>query len=167
MRRGGPKSSAASGKAFASAGSGAFGAFSSASSGSKLSYLTEPPDYTSISDANVVVSFKNLLKKDATTKSKALEELLAYVEAHPYEQNGGVEEAVLEAWVRLTTLLCHDRSRVLMDTLGAIVPSNLDRQLPARARAFPHPTTRADEVGEETHGTTHSQNCRYLARRHF
>ncbi|KAI0158402.1 hypothetical protein BJ166DRAFT_527384 [Pestalotiopsis sp. NC0098] len=111
MRRGGPKSSAASGKAFASAGSGAFGAFSSASSGSKLSYLTEPPDYTSISDANVVVSFKNLLKKDATTKSKALEELLAYVEAHPYEQNGGVEEAVLEAWVQLYPRISIDNSR--------------------------------------------------------
>ena len=60
----------------------------------------EPPDLSSISDANVVVSFKNLLKKDATTKAKALDDLVAYVEAHPYEQDGGAEEAVLEAWVR-------------------------------------------------------------------
>lgn len=100
MRRGGQKSGAASGKASVGAGFGAFGAFSSASSGSKLSYLTEPPDFSAISDANVVVSFKNLLKKDATTKTKALEDLLAYVDAHPYEQNGGTEEPVLEAWVR-------------------------------------------------------------------
>lgn len=100
MRRGVPKSSAASAKASASAGSGAFGAFSSGSSGSKLSYLAEPPDFSTISDANAVVSFKNLLKKDATTKTKALEDLLTYVDAHPYEQDGGTEEPALEAWVR-------------------------------------------------------------------
>lgn len=105
MRRVGSKSSAASGKAFANAGSGAFGAFSSASSGSKLSYLTEPPDLSTLSDANVVVSFKNLLKKDATTKTKALEDLLAYVDARPYEQNGGTEEPVLEAWVHMPYVL--------------------------------------------------------------
>jgi E3 ubiquitin-protein ligase listerin len=99
MSRRAAKPRAASGKAFAGASSGAFGAFSTATSGSRLSYLTEPPDFLSISDANVVVSFKNLLKKDATTKSKALEDLLAYVEAHPYEQDGGAEEPVLEAWV--------------------------------------------------------------------
>ncbi|KAF3007355.1 hypothetical protein E8E14_008804 [Neopestalotiopsis sp. 37M] len=111
MRSRGPKSSAASGKAFGSSGSGAFGAFSSSSSGSKLSYLTEPPDYSSISNANVAVSFKNLLKKDATTKSKALEDLLAYVEAHPYEKDGGAEEAILEVWVQLYPRISIDNSR--------------------------------------------------------
>lgn len=52
-----------------------------------------------MSDANVVVDFKNLSKKDPTTKSKALEDLRSYVLEHPYEKDGGVEEAVLEAWV--------------------------------------------------------------------
>lgn len=74
--------------------------FGLASAGSELSYVAEPPDFSSISDAQVVVSFKNLLKKDSITKTKALEDLLSYVRANPYEQGGGVEEAILEAWVR-------------------------------------------------------------------
>ncbi len=86
-------------KAFSNSGFGGFGGFSTASSGSSLSYLAEPPDFSSISDANVVVSLKNLQKKDATTKAKALEELVAYVQAHPHEQDGGTEEPILNAWV--------------------------------------------------------------------
>ncbi|KAH6658918.1 hypothetical protein BKA67DRAFT_665755 [Truncatella angustata] len=111
MKRGGFKSTAASGKAFGSVASGGFGAFSSASSGSKLSYLTEPPDLSAISDANAVVSFKNLLKKDPTTKTKALEDLLTYVEAHPHQQNGGTEDAVLEAWVQVYPRISIDNAR--------------------------------------------------------
>ncbi|KAH8681038.1 hypothetical protein BX600DRAFT_504780 [Xylariales sp. PMI_506] len=111
MSRRAAKPRAASGKAFASNTSSAFGAFSSASSGSKLSYLTEPPDFSSISDPNVVVSLKNLLKKDSTTKSKALEDLINYVEAHPYEQDGGAEEPILEAWVQLYPRTSIDNSR--------------------------------------------------------
>jgi E3 ubiquitin-protein ligase listerin len=79
----------------------AFGAFSlSSASGANLSYLSEPPNLSSVSDPNVIVSFKNLLKKDATTKSKALEDLISYAEVRPYEKEGGVEDPVLEAWVR-------------------------------------------------------------------
>ncbi|KAL0930445.1 RING zinc finger [Colletotrichum truncatum] len=89
---------------------GGFGGFSSSNS-SGLSYLAEPPDFSSLSDANVVVSFKNTLKKDATTKAKALEELLAYVQAHPYEKEGGTEEAVLEAWVQIYPRISIDNSR--------------------------------------------------------
>ncbi|TEA14345.1 E3 ubiquitin-protein ligase listerin [Colletotrichum sidae] len=89
---------------------GGFGGFSS-SAGSGLSYLSEPPDLAPITDANVVVCFKNALKKDATTKAKALEELLAYVQAHPYEKDGGTEEAVLEAWVQIYPRISIDNSR--------------------------------------------------------
>ncbi|GKT61632.1 RING zinc finger [Colletotrichum tofieldiae] len=103
----GGRSSGARG--FASPASG-FGGFSSAA-GSGLSYLAEPPDLSSISDANVVVSFKNTLKKDATTKAKALEDLLAYVQAHPFEKDGGAEEAVLEAWVQIYPRISIDNSR--------------------------------------------------------
>ncbi|KAH7353820.1 hypothetical protein B0T11DRAFT_121007 [Plectosphaerella cucumerina] len=88
-----------------------FGGFSSQSTSSGLSYLVEPPDLSSISDANVVVSFKNLLKKDATTKTKALEELVAYVQAHPFEQEGGTEEAILEAWVQVYPRTSIDNAR--------------------------------------------------------
>src|SRR6266536_151887 len=91
------RSQASSSRAASGAG---FGGFGFTSTGSTLSYLTEPPNLSSITDANVVVGFKNLSKKDGTTKSKALEDLRAYVQAHPFEQGGGTEEAVLEAWVR-------------------------------------------------------------------
>jgi hypothetical protein len=91
------KSQASSSRAVSGAG---FGGFSTAS-GSTLSYLTEPPNLSSINDANVVVGFKNLSKKDGTTKAKALEDLRAYVQAHPFEQEGGTEEPILEAWVCL------------------------------------------------------------------
>jgi hypothetical protein len=93
------KARAASSKAVSGFGASSFGGFVSAANGTNLSYLAEPPDFSSISDAQVIVSLKNLQKKDATTKAKALEELLAYVQAHPYEQDGGTEEPVLEAWV--------------------------------------------------------------------
>lgn len=78
-------------------GLGGFGGFSTTSS--TLSYISEPPDLAAVSDANVVVSLKNLLKKDSTTKAKGLDDLLLYVQAHPHEKGGGVEEPVLDAWV--------------------------------------------------------------------
>ena len=88
--------------------SGAFGAFSDGlqSSGlggvaaSPLSHVYEPPDLSGLSDPNVVVAFKNLQKKDSTTKSKALEDLQAYVQTLGDGQNA-IEEATLESWVRL------------------------------------------------------------------
>ncbi|KAH7313192.1 hypothetical protein BKA65DRAFT_517509 [Rhexocercosporidium sp. MPI-PUGE-AT-0058] len=102
------KSQASSSRVASGAG---FGGFGQTSSGSTLSYLTEPPNLSAISDANVVVAFKNLSKKDGTTKSKALEDLRAYVQAHPFEQDGGVEDAVLEAWVKFYPRISIDNSR--------------------------------------------------------
>ncbi|KAB5545912.1 hypothetical protein GE09DRAFT_968044 [Coniochaeta sp. 2T2.1] len=87
-----------------------FGGFSTASS-TTLSYIAEPPDLSTVSDANVVVSLKNLLKKDSTTKAKGLEDLLVYIKSHPYETDGGVEEPVLEAWVKLYGRTSIDNSR--------------------------------------------------------
>ena len=93
------KSQASSGRVGA-----AFGGFGSPGFGSNqssvLSYIQEPPDYSSISDANVVVSFKNLSKKDGTTKAKALEDLQSYVNSTEFE----IEESFLEAWVGLSIL---------------------------------------------------------------
>ncbi|OTB06457.1 hypothetical protein M426DRAFT_9597 [Hypoxylon sp. CI-4A] len=111
MNRKSAKSRATSGKAFTSSASSSFGAFSTSSRGTDLSYLAEPPDLSSVSDANVVVSLKNLQKKDATTKAKALEDLVTYVQAHPYESNGGTEEPILEAWVQLYPRISIDNSR--------------------------------------------------------
>jgi hypothetical protein len=125
-----------------------FGGFSSQSTSSGLSYLVEPPDLSSISDANVVVSFKNLLKKDATTKTKALEELVAYVQAHPFEQEGGTEEAILEAWVRLSRAQAASFSieQLVMIDLGSSVPSHLNRQCATRQRAVAHLAVRAGQI---------------------
>lgn len=62
---------------------------------SQLSYVSEPPDLSSISDPNVVVYFRNLSKKDSTTKAKALEELQSYVSS----LKDPIEEGILEAWI--------------------------------------------------------------------
>lgn len=103
-----------------------FGGFGSGSAGSTLSYLTEPPNLTSISDANVVVAFKNLTKKDSTTKAKGLEDLRLYVQSHPYEQNGGVEQPILEAWVRLLCLESLQCTVVVIYLIGQIISSHLN-----------------------------------------
>lgn len=77
---------------------GAFGAVSS----SPLSYVYEPPDLTSISEPNIIVAFKNLQKKDSTTKAKALDDLLKSLSSH--DSNDGVEDAILEGWVSLAAV---------------------------------------------------------------
>jgi hypothetical protein len=92
------KSQASSSRA--SAGTG-FSVFGSTSTNNTLSYLAEPANLSAITDPNVVVSFKNLSKKDGTTKTKGLDDLRAYVSVHPYSEGGGVEDPILEAWVRL------------------------------------------------------------------
>ncbi|KAH8841755.1 hypothetical protein MCOR27_007551 [Pyricularia oryzae] len=109
MSRFSGKSRAGAGaKGFASHASTSFGAFAS-SGGGRLSYLFEPPDFSSVSDPNIVVSLKNVLKKDSTTKARALEDLVTYVQS--IKTDGGVEEAVLDAWVQLYPRTAIDNSR--------------------------------------------------------
>ncbi|KAF2821605.1 RING zinc finger protein-like protein [Ophiobolus disseminans] len=84
------KAASAFGSTFGASQSAAFGAASS-----PLSYVSEPPDLSGISDASVKVYFKNLSKRDSTTKAKALEDIQAHVLREP------VEEGVLEAWVKV------------------------------------------------------------------
>jgi len=94
------KSQASSGRA-----GGGFGAFGGAGFGSSqssvLSYIQEPQDYSGISDPNTVVALKNLSKKDATTKAKALEDLSTFVTTTGEE----LEDGLLDAWVRLYRLV--------------------------------------------------------------
>jgi hypothetical protein len=83
----------------------AFGTSFGAVASSPLSYVYEPPDLSRLSEPNIVVAFKNLQKKDATTKAKALEDLQSYVSS--LETGKGVlEEAMLEAWVCLLAVSC-------------------------------------------------------------
>lgn len=66
-------------------------------SGSRLSYVTEQPDYSTISEPNVAVSFKNLSKKDSKTKEKALDDLNQYLST--LDGKASVDDAIIDAWV--------------------------------------------------------------------
>ena len=66
---------------------------------SPLSHVYEPPDLNKLSDPNIVVAFKNLQKRDSTTKSKALDDIQAYVQPLSGSQDA-LEETLLETWVR-------------------------------------------------------------------
>ncbi|TVY89743.1 E3 ubiquitin-protein ligase listerin [Lachnellula willkommii] len=90
---------AASSSRAAFAPSTGFGAFGSTAAASKLSYLAELPNLTSISDPNLIVAFRGLRKPDTTTKLRSLGTITAYVEEQGALENGGVEAPVLEAWV--------------------------------------------------------------------
>jgi len=59
-----------------------------------LSYIAPPPDLSGIPQ-DIIVPFKNLLKKDSITKAKALEEIVVYVQ----NQKDALAEPILEAWV--------------------------------------------------------------------
>lgn len=63
---------------------------------SPLSYVTELPDLSGISDPSIRVAFKNLTKKDSVTKAKALEDLQEKISL---TAETGPPAAVLEAWV--------------------------------------------------------------------
>ncbi|KAK4144495.1 uncharacterized protein C8A04DRAFT_27679 [Dichotomopilus funicola] len=83
-----------------------FGGFSSSST--TLSYLTPPPDFSSVPQ-EVVVPFKNLLKKDSTTKEKALQEIVAYVQSVG-SKGQMVEDQVIDIYVELYPRLSIDDS---------------------------------------------------------
>lgn len=95
-----------------SASGAGFGGFGSGDTGSTLAYVTEPPDLSNINNPNIVVYLKNLSKKDATTKAKALEDLRGCVRSQPAEQEGVLEDAVLEAWVCDLYLSYEERSKI-------------------------------------------------------
>ncbi|KAJ1333266.1 E3 ubiquitin-protein ligase listerin [Microdochium nivale] len=105
-----------------------FGGFST-SSASNLSYLTEFSDYGSISDPNVVIAFKNIQKRDTATRQRGVEDLLAYAIAHPHDKDGGVEDAVLEAWAQVYPRAAIDNSRRIRE-----VAHNIQLQLMNSAR---------------------------------
>ncbi|KAK3324525.1 hypothetical protein B0T19DRAFT_358305 [Cercophora scortea] len=85
-----------------------FGGFSTSSTA--LSYITPPPDLSNIPQ-DIVVPFKNLTKKDSITKSKALEEIVSYVQNRSDGKNGEIEEPILEAWAQLYAQASIDNSR--------------------------------------------------------
>jgi hypothetical protein len=122
------KAQASSARA-ASTFSSAFGSSSTTAFGantSQLSYVTEPPNLAAISDPNVVVYFRNLSKKDSTTKAKALEDL----QAHLVALKEPVEEGILEAWVRCNlgqSCTYWTSSNRMLSPPDQSVPPHLDR----------------------------------------
>ncbi|KAM5483810.1 hypothetical protein McanCB56680_002912 [Microsporum canis] len=101
--------------AFGSGPTSSFGGFSTAGAdqetpASSLSYVYEPPNLSQLSDPQIVVTFKNLLKKDSTTKSRALEEL----QNHIFSSVSGnvlLDDGLLEAWSKVYPRTSIDSSR--------------------------------------------------------
>lgn len=121
-------SGAPEGSAFGSTALGGLSSFGTVPA-STLSYFFEPPDLSAISEPNVVVAFKNLLKKDGTTKAKALEDLHAYLLSLRVER-GGVEEAILEAWVGPRGLhlhVSHSNTMLSSRSKSTLVPQLIAR----------------------------------------
>ncbi|KAK3391308.1 hypothetical protein B0H63DRAFT_467712 [Podospora didyma] len=96
---------------------GGFDGFSTSST--TLSYITIPPDLSDIPQ-DVVVPFKNLLKKDGITKAKALEEIVSYVQAQSL-QDGGIQESILEAWTELYARVSIDNARRVRELSHALM----------------------------------------------
>lgn len=74
------------------------------SASSAFSVLADPPDIQSISNSKVSVVFKGLLKRDETTKVKALGDLVSILSKSGKDASV-TEDAVLDAWVRPTLIL--------------------------------------------------------------
>lgn len=83
---------------------GSFGAFGTSEhnafgrASSSISYLAEQPDFTTFSNPNVIVSFKNLAKRDSTTRTKAVEEIQSHV-SKLRDEDLELEDSLMEAWV--------------------------------------------------------------------
>ena len=84
-----------------------FGGLSTSST--TLSYIAPPPNLSNV-PVDIIVPFKNLLKKDSITKQKALEDIVSYVKTHPID-NGGIQDSVLDAWCQLYSRISIDNSR--------------------------------------------------------
>ena len=148
-------SSGRAGSAFGGFGSPGFGTGQS----SVLSFVQEPPDYSSISDANAIVAFKNLSKKDEVTKAKALEELQTY--ASP--SDGEVSEPFLEAWVS-TLAIVNARLDSDREQPGSTLPSTFHRQCSKSTSACPYAQWTDMFKVWQTDGETYAQNSWTLAR---
>ncbi|KAK5654521.1 hypothetical protein OQA88_7150 [Cercophora sp. LCS_1] len=127
-----------------SAGAGAFGASRTAT----LSYITPPPDLSKIPQ-DIVVPFKNLLKKDSITKAKALDDIIAYVKGY----NGNLEEQVLEAWAQLYARTSIDNSRrvrelshILLFELLKSARKRMEKRVPFMVGAWLAGTFDSDKV---------------------
>ena len=161
-KRSSSKAQASSARAATSAFGAGFGSLSTpafGSSTSQLGHVTEPPDLSQISDANVAVYFKNLSKKDTTTKARALEDLQAYMT----RLDTPVEDGILEAWVRLPCTCTYRSCSNLCFCTDQNVSSCLDRQRPFRPQQRPRLAGSAGCRSRQEVCKTYAQICRCLA----
>jgi hypothetical protein len=143
---------------------GSFGGFSTVSAShshapSSLSYVTEPPDLSRISEPQLVVAFKNLLKKDDTTKTKALEDVRDYI-LKLENRSDSLEDGVLDAWVRRPVIL---PDGALTDNLDKGLPTDFDRECPKGKAACAHYPGPSCILDGETDCPLPSQSDRCLA----
>lgn len=105
------KSQASSSRA-AVGGFGSFGGFSGGLSSegkepSSLTYITPPPDLSRIAEQQLVIAFKNLLKKDDITRTKALEDLRDHISGVE-GRKGTLDDGFLDAWVCIAVCIHTD-----------------------------------------------------------
>ncbi|KAK1146565.1 hypothetical protein N8T08_002995 [Aspergillus melleus] len=117
------KSQASSSRAAAGA-FGTFGGFSGAFSTqgrepSSLTYVAEPPDLSRISEPQLAIAFKNFLKKDEVTRTRALDELKDFVSGVE-SSRGTLDDGFLEAWVKIYPRASIDLSRRVRQTAYTI-----------------------------------------------
>ncbi|GAB1193625.1 hypothetical protein APSETT444_002846 [Aspergillus pseudonomiae] len=133
------KSQASSSRAASTFGS--FGGFSSSFSGSgrepsSLTYVAEPPDLSQIFEAQLTIAFKNFLKKDEVTRTKALDDLRDYVSTVE-SRSGTLDDGFLEAWIKIYPRASIDLSRRVRQTahstqgsIASLVGKRIARFLP-------------------------------------
>ncbi|OJJ50016.1 hypothetical protein ASPZODRAFT_128604 [Penicilliopsis zonata CBS 506.65] len=120
---------------------GSFGGFQSAFSSqgkepSSLTYVAEPPDLSRISEPQLVIAFKNILKKDEITRTKAVDDLQEHIGA--IESRGGtLDDGFLEAWIKIYPRTSIDLSRRVRQTahsiqgsVASLVGKRIARHLP-------------------------------------
>ncbi|KAE8336618.1 hypothetical protein BDV24DRAFT_109510 [Aspergillus arachidicola] len=133
------KSQASSSRAASTFGS--FGGFSSSFSGSgrepsSLTYVAEPPDLSQIYEAQLAIAFKNFLKKDEVTRTKALDDLRDHVSTVE-NRSGTLDDGFLEAWIKIYPRASIDLSRRVRQTahstqgsIASLVGKRIARFLP-------------------------------------
>ncbi|KAI9370806.1 hypothetical protein BJX61DRAFT_513943 [Aspergillus egyptiacus] len=134
------KSQASSSRAAASA-FGAFGGFSSLAQNqgreiSTLTYVTEPPDLSRITEPQLAIAFKNSSKKDEVTRAKALDDIKSHVTT--VEKNGGtLDDGFVEAWIKIyprASIDLHRRVRQVahsvQGSIACLVGKRIARFLP-------------------------------------
>lgn len=123
------KSQASSSRAAASA-FGSFGGFSGGLSSegkepSALTYIAAPPDLSRIAEQQLVIAFKNLLKKDDITRLKALEELRDHISTVE-KTKGTLDDGFLDAWVCIDHFYIKILSNNIVFFPGQNLPQTLD-----------------------------------------